>query len=234
MRKLISVILIVSVLCACYSICLADDFSVRGGVNFNSNKQEILAYEKSVSSEIIENQTGDSLSDYYTDNCVVCDGISYAGYNNCRVIYYFDNNDNLLSILYVVRFFGEDGAKKVPDAYSRLNNALNDKYGSIIEKPISFTKDNNAYAVIEFVKGLGIFGYAKDFKQRLFSNNDYYVEIEIANVEYIDSAATSDISKFAFADVRSVAISYTKIANEVVYELYKEAEEAQNALDNDL
>lgn len=229
MKKVISVLLITIMLCSCVSVCFADGFSVRGGVNFNSTKQEILAYEQSVSSVITINPKGDTFYDYFTDNCIMCDGISYAGYDNCRVIYYFDRNDTLISVLYVVRFFGSDGKKYVPDAYTRLNNALNEKYGPIIENPIDFTKDSKAYGIVEFVKGLDFMGAIADYKQRIFSNTNYYVEIEIANVEYMDTEA-----EFKYASVHSVSISYTKIENEVVEALYQEAIDAQNALDSDL
>ena len=234
MKKAISVLLIVAMLCTCYSMCLAEDFSVRGGINFSTTKQEIIAYEKSVASKIVENPTNDSYSEYYTDNCIACDGISYAGYDNCKVIYYFDSNDNLISILYIVRFFGDNGKKNIPDAYSRLDNALNNKYGDIIEKPIAFTKDNNANAVLEFAKGLGQLGSMTDFKQRLFSNVDFYIEIDIAKVEYIDFPLMQNSFDWDFADVHSISISYTKIANEVIYELYQQAQDAENALNNDL
>ena len=213
----------------------APEFSLRGGINFETTKQEILDYEKSNAKDIRQNPEASSLYNYYTNNCIVAEDVSYAGYDNCRVIYFFDNNDKLISILYNVRFYGEDGAKSVPDAYTRLDDALNEKYGSIIENPISFSKDSNAIGVYDFVEGLNIFGSMKQFKQRLFDIGTAFVEIEIANVEYMDSEAMSGVyGDFKKADIRSVSISYTKIANEIVHELYKQAEDAQNALDSDL
>ena len=234
MKRVFSALLFLVLTVCVVSVSFADEFSVRGSINFNSTKQDILDYEKSASSEIRENPTPNTLYNYYTDNCIACDGISYAGYDNCRVIYYFDSNDKLVSILYVVRFFGDSGERNIPDAYNRLDSALNDKYGISLDTPIAFTKSEKALNVYDFVKALNISGQLTDMKQRLADNKDYFIEIEIGKVEYMDWEAIEDRSKIDYADVRGVGISYSIIANEVVNELVQQAEDAQKALDSDL
>ena len=111
MKKILATLVIISVLCVCCSsFAESADFSVRGGISFKSTKDEIVAYEESQGAKVNLKplETYDTCT-WFTTNCILADSISFGGYE-AEVIYYFGENDQLQSILFIPKHYVDDKA----------------------------------------------------------------------------------------------------------------------------
>ncbi len=218
---LICVVLILVLICQ-GTMGIAEDFSVRGGINFNTTKDEILKYEESVPGTY---RMVDSEYLFYSDNCIVCKDISFAGYDTCHAIYYLGENDELLSIIYTVDI-DVDSETEAQQAYLRLSSALTEKYGEPIAET-NFPKSDKAYTVKDVVNKLnknGTLFHTYGYKQWLYPAGDYYVGIEIEYILHI-SFFNSDLS---------TVISYTKITDEAITEQLEKEQNSQQSIQNDI
>ena len=235
MKKFFPAIIVMLFVLVC-NFASAEDFSVRGGISFTSNKQDIIQFEESEGNEIVSNPTE---KEYYSDNCLVCNHIAFAGYNNAKVVYYFDNTDTLSSVMFIVtKTAKENGETEVKDIYKRLNDSLNSKYGNSIslDDAVALKKADGAFGTAEWYNSFSYLGSRIDFEQRVWHIRNGYADIQIMaarHLELDEGLEHIDDEEFDI-DQYSVAISYTFIEEDVVQAIIDNANQAEEALNNDL
>lgn len=229
MKRLVSLLMVFAMMMISAAWAEPIGFSVRGGISFNSTKEDIIAFEKSEGNEVLANPENTTTKEYYSDNCLVCKHISFAGYDDAYVVYYFDDDEKLVSIIFVVyQVEEENGKKMILDIYNRLNQSLESKYGTSLgaDDAITLAKSDKAYGTIEWLKSFGVLGEYIDFEQRIVEIENGYAEIQIMAARVADFEARSV--------PYSVAVSYAHIDESVVQGMLDIAEQAEHDLDADL
>lgn len=248
MKKIISILLILSLIC-CYASSLAsdNDFSIRGGISFKSTKDEIVSYEESQGGKVDLNplKTYDSVT-WFTNNCILVNGISFGGYDEAEVVYYFDDNDKLLSILFLPHHFVDDKSS-ADKQFDQFNGAL-EKYGS----PIA---TNGEYLEIEpgACDAIGYFSnpwfHEDDIgenlirkvestiissAQRIYTIDNGYVDIQL--IEFLEKDETTFVGlggPFSSSRYENI-LSYAFYSEEQMQNVRDKIQEKQDALNNDL
>lgn len=243
MKKTLAIIMSINLLLVCLGVYgESTTFSVRGGISFESSKEYIMDYEKSQGNEMTEHTKAEY---WYTTNCIQYQSIKFAGYENTSVVYYFNNNNELESILYTPMHFVKDKASA--DAqYNTFNNAL-EKYGSPIasgDKYIQFNEE--AHDAIHYFSDEVFHHYSSGkggttkiesdiitSAQRLFPLENGYVDIMLIEFREHDDVTWTGVGSFS-DDLYHVVVSYTFVTEEQVQKVKDANLELQNAIENDL
>ncbi len=234
MKKIVAMFIVLSVLLTVCSGCLADSFSVRGGINFNSTKAEILAYEETQGGKI---QDKSREGGYFSDNCIQVSDITFAGYEDTIVIYYFDNEDKLISIYYDFHQSVDDRAP-ADKQFSIIDEGLA-KYGDPIATGKEFLDINDAPDVIDYIHSSTLQDITSDartdilaFSQRLVKLDSGYVDIK--NLEFL-WYYTMNLGGYKFPSYQyNVSVSYSFCTDEQIQAVEDKILEKKNALENDL
>ena len=234
MKKIIVIFVILTVTLTICCGCLADSFSVRGGISFNSTKAEILSYEETQGGKI-QDRSGEG--GYFSDNCIQVSDITFAGYEDTIVIYYFDNEDRLISIYYG---FHQSLDDRVPadKQFGIIEEGLA-KYGDPIATGTEFLDINDAPDVIDHIHSSTLQDITSDartdvlaFSQRLVKLDIGYVDIK--NLEYL-WYYTMNIGGIKLPTHQYyVSVSYSFCTDEQIQAVENEILEKKNAVENDL
>lgn len=210
------------------------DFSVRGGITFDSSKGEILAFEESQGSRIDERHENKY---YYTNNCIYCEGISFAGYDNAAVIYYFDKDDKLISIIYLFHQYVDD--KDSGDKLFRIIDDGLEKYGNPVATGNEFIDINKEDRdVLDMFSNfyLDISSDAKtkliSFSQRLYPLNEGCIDIK--NIEFLWQYSQSIMGYKMQSNQYYVGVSYSLCTKDQLQAVHDAINQKQNAINNDL
>jgi len=245
MKKTFVLLLMIVTLCFASTYAEGIDFSVRGGITFSSSKSDIITYETQQKSEIKEYTTKNEYNyAWLTDDCIECRNIKFAGYDNVNVVYYFDDQNNLVSIIYAPESTEEKAA--ADKQYDTFNTALQ-KYGDIIATgneylPINGeTMDAIKYFNCEDfhydLSGAG--GTSKRdstilrFAQRLDELTEGYVDVKVMEFVSHSEMVLSGLGKTT-NDYYHVVISYTFCTEKQLQDVRDAIIEKQNALTSDL
>lgn len=269
MKKTIAILLTISILTFCFiGTALADNeqkvtigkqeivlgmskSEVKGGRQIKTNQNwnygvwDVLVTEKGYSDDASNDVPGDFL---------VSD-TSFAGFDNCKIIYSFDNNGTLESVVIVIdakdlKASEPKNRKNADNSFSLLDEALS-KYGSPIatgNEYIVFSKD--CYDAVATLKerafqgtSSGVMWYDHfstelvNATQRLVNQGDSYVDIKLiefhrlVNHEKVVTPFSSDYTK---KDNYGVILSYTLCTKEAVDAIIKDGQDRQNSLNNDV
>ena len=215
--------------------CFAETVTLRGGITFSNDKQEIISFEESQGTDLEINPTG---NDYFSENCLYCKSISLAGYNDCAEIYYFNQDNHLESVLYIFDWTEEN--KDVSDKqFATLDNALS-KYGNPIASGSEYIAINeSAVDALDFFAARRFNGKfdtseLRSFSQRLVEDSDGYIDIKLIEFHHWVDVSNKALGINMKLHYYPVAISYTYCSAEQVKAISDKATEKQNALNSDL
>ena len=242
MKKIIGLMLLISIILT--SVACAEEFSVRGNIDFSTTKEEIMRIEEANG---LEGEIAPTGNDFYTENSILYEGIVFANSEDTDVIYYFDEDDKLVSIMYMFDWFEDE--ETAIEQYNTLNSTLESKYGSSIasdDKYININTDDVANDVVDyetsawFNESLGD-GNEKTvnpmyFEQRLVAIEGGYVDVKITlfNYKFTMVANMGGIKMPFVNEYYPMAISYTYCTEEQVQAVEMAIQEAQDTLDSDL
>lgn len=240
------------IILSCSITCLASEIvevSLRGGISFNSTKKDIIDYENSQMSYYEINPTG---KDFYTDNCILVSYISLAGYEDSNLLYYFNTDDSLSSVIYC---FEENSNRDATDKqYEILNEALS-KYGTpmatgeefidINPKAIDvldiYTSDEHNSSSHEIYHVIDKNAELRAFSQRIVEQSNGYIDIKLIEFQrhtymenHLGKAFGDNRVTYDNFDTYFVAISYTYCTQEQMQALIDKANEKMDAINNDL
>lgn len=204
--------------------------TLRHGITFNSLQEEIIENEERLTSEP---WSVDNVSHFlHTDNCLYYTDASIAGYDNCSILYCFNSDDKLLSVLYCIYSDNRDTANT---RYADLDEALS-KYGTPIcmeyDSYIEINGDLNAvdamdeYSYKESWNDEEGYGEAEliNMTQRLVETDEGYIDIQLVEFhannyvyQWLDKAK-GELWKTLHIEGNPIYISYTYCTKEQIEE----------------
>lgn len=165
-----------------------DKFSIRNDICFGMTKEEILISEKEYGTNIIN--TFENESDPYYNPTGYSYSLGYSisnailGYQSSNIIFYFDNEDKLMSLSYGLGV-GNDSGVTASEAYDETKILLIDKYGDpystnkiISEDLVTTALSEDIYAT-ELFRAFGENSYVRNVCQWLVKYCDCYVLIDL-------------------------------------------------------
>lgn len=231
MKRIFS-LLLVGVLVLLSISAVAEDFSLRNGINFGDTMEEVLEKETFAIDEIDdgsdeEDTDGDDESEYpYYIETVKG---TLANISDAYIKYYFDANKTLREVIY---YFPSRSDKDMSDSdYESLYNGLVRKYGSALGYSngscyiISGAAIETAVLSAYLFEMLGGYGDVRDYDEWDVDANNYHVKIELAQ-HYWGSSYSSI--------VYDILMSYTYFTDEDLSAAMAEKQADREAVDNDL
>ena len=225
MKKLIcSFLILVLSLSVTASYAENNQFSVRGGITFDTTKEDIIAYEQSLGNEIVDHND-------FSDNVLCCKNISFAGYEEVQVDYYFDSDGHLTSIVYQFKDYYDfnNGAPEAKKLYEVIDNGLS-KYGApIATGNEQLVIDDAAIDALDYYQLFAAYSFSGpakvlSFAQRLHQLDDGSC-IDIKNMQF-----TYNLGTVSYVTV----LSYAFYTPEQMQSFNDLIEEKQDLINNDL
>ena len=226
MKKVVSALLIVSIIILSPSAFC--EVSLRGGITFQSTKNDIIAFEESQGTKYtIGNATAYGC---YADNSIKYEGVEIAGFTDFnRIVYCFDDDDRLSAVLYEFNC-AEESRELADKKYDILDNALS-KYGDPINDGTLFVEINKeGYDLYDYhlrSNELGLNDTVISLSQRLANAGEDYIDIRIAEFR-------RGYNNPFYTPAYFVVISYTLCTQEQVQSVFDRAADQSEALINDL
>lgn len=236
MKKNIFVFIIITILSLTIS-SLAEPFQFRNGISFGMTIEEIIPIEEQNG---ITLEKGTDRNYYKAKNCKV------AGYDNCDIYYYFDDDDKLESVSYHWTSHFYKGSSDDANTFKKLLSSCERDYDSIFTSVVSSLEkkyEKTGYienGKMKYLDFYGEFGPSDIFdrssvmawdtihgwSQFLTSNDDNFIYIDAI---YLSRQMGSIVGDAINADY-SIRISYNSVSNELV----EEKMDKQNRENNDL
>lgn len=133
MKKIISILIVLLIMISSFSY--AEPFEIRSGIAFGMTLEEVEGIEQKNGASIIKKE---DYKDYF---CLIVE-TTVAGFDNCHIDYYFDNERGLFKILYhwdefdghLYTFEAAEAKQCYTDwnkKYDTIEKILSDKYDII-------------------------------------------------------------------------------------------------------